>query len=181
MKCWELCRRAGRIRRSRRRDAPEAEGRPGGIADRETCRKPDNRADACLWIDCNSVCDRSEVSLPDIRKRIPAGYSCLLLFEFLLIASFSVAKSTAALCTMRESSQVNSLMMCRKNESVAAILNSMRMVRIGRRRNTGQSWKSAKTARYRLNRNQTKGRIDYSLYQDMWVVYSHPYAVYLFP
>ena len=38
------------------------------------CPLFDNSADTCLWIDCSSVCDRSEVSLPDIRKRLAAGY-----------------------------------------------------------------------------------------------------------
>ena len=41
--------------------------------------------------------NRRQMRFPDIRKRIPAGYSCLLLFELSLTPPFSVAKSTAAL------------------------------------------------------------------------------------
>lgn len=59
-------------------------------------------------------------------------------------------------------------------------LNSIRTAHIERRRNTGQSWKSARMARYQLNRNQTKGGIDYSFHWWMWVVYSHPKIAYLF-
>ena len=56
----------------------------------------------------------------------------------------------------------------------AETLNSIRTAHIERRRNTGQSWKSARMVRYQLNRNQTKGGIDYSFHWWMWVVYSHP-------
>ena len=59
-------------------------------------------------------------------------------------------------------------------------LNSIRTARIERRRNTGQSWKSARMVRYQLNRNQTKGGIDYSFHWWMWAVYSHPKIAYLF-
>lgn len=42
-------------------------------------------------------------------------------------------------CTTKESSRANSLMMCRRKRSVAAISNSMRTARTGRKSNTGQS------------------------------------------
>ena len=41
--------------------------------------------------------NRRQMRFSDIRKRIPAGYSCLLLFELSLTPPFSVAKSTTAL------------------------------------------------------------------------------------
>ena len=37
-------------------------------------RKSNNSVDTCLLIDCNSACDRSEVFLLDIRKRLAVGY-----------------------------------------------------------------------------------------------------------